>query len=89
MFPFAQWVVDDAIKGDYANLYTTLDLTTSRLRSDLFAGTRWGRYTQPLPDMLMGNPPPPTPYTDNPLGVGAAPPPPDAPPPPAPTQGGG
>ncbi|WP_082134073.1 MCE family protein [Mycolicibacter heraklionensis] len=76
VFPFAQWVVDDAIKGDYANLYTTMDLTTTRLRTDLLAGTRWGRFTQPVPDLLMGNPPPPVPYTDNPLGVGTATPPP-------------
>lgn len=78
VFPFAQWVVDDAIKGDYANLYTTMDLTTTRLRTDLLSGTRWGRYTQPVPDLLMGNPPPPVPYTDNPLGVGLAAPPPAA-----------
>lgn len=76
VFPFAQWVVDDAIKGDYANLYTTMDLTTTRLRTDLFAGTRWGRYTQQLPDPLMGNPPPAVPYTDDPLAVGTAPTPP-------------
>lgn len=71
VFPFAQWVVDDAIKGDYANLYTTMDLTTTRMRTDLLSGTRWGRYTQAVPDLLMGNPPPPVPYTDDPLGVGS------------------
>ncbi|MET0701447.1 MAG: MCE family protein [Mycobacterium sp.] len=92
VFPFAQWVVDDAIKGDYANLYTTMDLTTTRLRSDLFAGTRWGRYSQPLPDALMGNPPPPVPFTEDPLAVGVALPPDPAPPvdpavPPPPPQG--
>jgi phospholipid/cholesterol/gamma-HCH transport system substrate-binding protein len=94
VFPFAQWVVDDAIKGDYANLYTTMDLTTTRLRSDLFAGTRWGRYSQPLPDALMGNPPPPVPFTEDPLAVGVAPPSDPAPPvdpavpPPPPPPGG-
>ncbi|MET0701416.1 MAG: MCE family protein, partial [Mycobacterium sp.] len=92
VFPFAQWVVDDAIRGDYANLYTTMDLTTTRLRSDLFAGTRWGRYSQPLPDALMGNPPPPLPFTEDPLAVGITPPPAAAPPvdpavPPPPPQG--
>jgi phospholipid/cholesterol/gamma-HCH transport system substrate-binding protein len=80
VFPFAQWVVDDAIKGDYANLYTTMDLTTTRLRSDMLAGTRWGRYSQPLPDALMGNPPPAVPFTEDPLAVGVTPPPAAAPP---------
>jgi phospholipid/cholesterol/gamma-HCH transport system substrate-binding protein len=86
VFPFAQWVVDDAIKGDYANLYTTIDLTTSRVRTDLLAGTRWGRYTQGVPD-LIGNPPPPWQHTQDPLGAPMAPPP-DAPPASAPGREG-
>lgn len=71
VFPFAQWVVDDAIKGDYANLYTTIDLTTSRIRTDLLSGTRWGRYTQGVPD-LIGNPPPPWQHTPDPLAAPVA-----------------
>jgi phospholipid/cholesterol/gamma-HCH transport system substrate-binding protein len=89
VFPFAQWVVDDAIKGDYANLYTTFDFTTERFRSDFLAGTRFGRYSQPLPDLIGNQPPPWQHYTDDPLGDPAAPPqPPDAPPPAPPAPEG-
>jgi phospholipid/cholesterol/gamma-HCH transport system substrate-binding protein len=76
VFPFAQWVVDDAIKGDYANLYTTFDFRTERFRSDFLAGTRFGRYSQPLPDLVGNQPPPWMQQTDDPMGAPAAPPPP-------------
>jgi phospholipid/cholesterol/gamma-HCH transport system substrate-binding protein len=98
VFPFAQWVVDDAIKGDYANLYTTFDFRMERFRSDFLAGTRFGRYSQTLPDLVGSQPPPWEQYTDDPLGAPAAPPPaaPPTPPPAAPlpaespaTGGGG
>lgn len=79
VFPFAQWVVDDAIKGDYANLFATLDLTIPRLRTDLLAGTRFGRYYPTLPQ-VVGTEPQSGDYTSDPLGVAAAPPAPAAPP---------
>jgi phospholipid/cholesterol/gamma-HCH transport system substrate-binding protein len=78
VFPYGQWVVDEAIKGDYANLFVTIDLTTQRLRSDLLAGTRFGRYAASLP-AVVGEAPVGGEYTSDPLGVGAAPPPAPAP----------
>ncbi|MDT5288199.1 MAG: phospholipid/cholesterol/gamma-HCH transport system substrate-binding protein [Mycobacterium sp.] len=42
-FPYSQSLIDRAIKGDYMNLFVTLDLTYPRLKRTLFAGTRWGQ----------------------------------------------
>lgn len=41
-FPFSQNFVDRAIRGDYINIFATMDLTVPRLKRSLFLGTRWG-----------------------------------------------
>lgn len=42
IFPFTQNFVDRAIRGDYINIFATMDLTVPRLKRSLFLGTRWG-----------------------------------------------
>jgi phospholipid/cholesterol/gamma-HCH transport system substrate-binding protein len=42
-FPFGQDGIDRAIRGDYINLYATLDLTLPRLKRSLLLGTRWAQ----------------------------------------------
>jgi len=42
VMPFGQNVIDRAIRGDYMNLFATMDLTVPRLKRTLLAGTRWG-----------------------------------------------
>lgn len=42
LFPFSQNFVDRAIRGDYINIFATMDLTIPRLKRSLFLGTRWG-----------------------------------------------
>ncbi|WP_431240623.1 MCE family protein [Mycolicibacterium aichiense] len=96
-FPFPQNFVDRAIRGDYVNIFATIDLTIPRLKRSLFLGTRWGDPNVPLtpapgdPEHLN--------YTYDPLSVGVTPPPPedaapapsplpDAPPAPAEVPGG-
>jgi virulence factor Mce-like protein len=78
-FPFPQNFVDRAIRGDYVNIFATMDLTIPRLRRSLFLGTRWGdpnAVLVPAPgDPVHLN------YTYEPLNVGVAPPP-EAPAPP-------
>lgn len=77
-YPFSQNFVDRAIRGDYINIFATMDLTVPRLKRSLFLGTRWG---DPNAEMI---PAPGDPahlnYTYEPLNVGLSPPPPDAPP---------
>jgi len=41
-FPFPQNFVDRAIRGDYVNIFASMDLTIPRLKRSLFLGTRWG-----------------------------------------------
>jgi ABC-type transporter Mla subunit MlaD len=71
-YPLTQDFIDRAVRGDYINLFATLDLTVNRLKSGLFLGTRWGR------EGLTLVPAPGDPgynaYTNNPLGVGVTPP---------------
>jgi hypothetical protein len=42
VFPFTQYIVDRAFRGDYANLDVIVDLTIPRLKRTLLLGTRWG-----------------------------------------------
>lgn len=42
VFPFTQNIVDRAVRGDYSNLSTIVDLTIPRLKRTLLLGTRWG-----------------------------------------------
>lgn len=41
-FPFGQNFIDRAVRGDYVNIFASMDLTVPRLKRSLFAGTRWG-----------------------------------------------
>lgn len=41
-FPYTQSFMDRGIRGDYYNLFATIDLTIPRLKRTLFLGTRWG-----------------------------------------------
>jgi virulence factor Mce-like protein len=72
-FPFPQNFVDRAIRGDYVNIWASMDLTIPRLKRSLFLGTRWG---DPNADLM---PAPGDPahlsYTYQPLSVGVNPPP--------------
>ena len=79
-YPFPQNFIDRAIRGDYINIFASMDLTVPRLKRSLFLGTRWG---DPNAEMV---PAPGDPvhlnYTYDPLSVGVAPPPPEEPIPP-------
>ncbi|RDH77173.1 MCE family protein [Mycolicibacterium moriokaense] len=72
-FPFSQNFVDRAIRGDYINIFATMDLTYGRLKRSLFLGTRWGDPNAelvPAPgDPITLN------YTYAPLSAGVTPPP--------------
>ena len=84
-FPFPQNFIDRAIRGDYVNIFATIDLTIPRLKRSLFLGTRWGDPNAPL--VPAPGDPAHLNYTYEPLNVGVTPPPPDgdpgAPPPPS------
>lgn len=41
-YPFSQNFLDRALRGDYLNIFATMDLTVPRLKRSLFLGTRWG-----------------------------------------------
>ncbi len=73
VFPFGQGLIDRAIRGDYINLFATIDLNGPRLRRSLFLGSRAGqegRDLVPLPsDPYFQR------YTYDPLGRPIAPPP--------------
>ncbi|WP_369803060.1 MCE family protein [Mycobacterium sp. EPa45] len=84
-YPFPQNFIDRAIRGDYVNIFASMDLTVPRLKRSLFLGTRWGdpnAQLVPAPgDPVHLN------YTYEPLSVGVAPPPPeDAPQAPTPAE---
>jgi phospholipid/cholesterol/gamma-HCH transport system substrate-binding protein len=52
VFPYGQNLIDRAVRGDYINLFATVDLSGPRLRKSLFLGTRAGqegRDLVPLP----------------------------------------
>jgi len=88
-FPFTQSFIDRAIRGDYYNLFATIDLTVPRLKRTTFLGTRWGESGLQL--VPAPGDPPYLNYTYDPLKTGIEPPPaqiinpgepPAAPPPP-------
>ncbi|WP_459545491.1 MCE family protein [Nocardia sp. X0981] len=83
VFPYGQYLVDNGVRGDYINLFATVDLTIPRLRRELLLGTPWGDPTAVI-QAAVGDPG----YaeqTRNPLGFGVVPPP-AAPPAPAPAE---
>jgi phospholipid/cholesterol/gamma-HCH transport system substrate-binding protein len=42
-FPFPQYLIDRGMRGDYMNLFITLDITIPRLKRTALLGTRWGQ----------------------------------------------
>ncbi|WP_283608401.1 MCE family protein [Mycolicibacterium poriferae] len=70
-FPFTQSFIDRAVRGDYYNLFATVDLTIPRLKRSIFLGTRWEQEGAQLvpapgdPNYLQ--------YTYDPLYTGANP----------------
>lgn len=77
-FPYTQGFIDRGVKGDFLNLFATIDATIPRLKRTLFLGTRWGEENA----ALVPAPGDPTfiQYTYDPLAAGVAPPPPGTPP---------
>lgn len=77
VFPYGQYLVDNGVRGDFINLFATVDLTIPRLRRELLLGTPWGDPTAVI-QAAVGDPG----YaeqTKNPLGFGVAAPPVPAP----------
>lgn len=72
-FPLTQNLVDRGVRGDYMNLFVTIDWTNSRLKRGLLLGTRLG---QDRASMIPapGDPGYDAYYTKFPLGVGTSPP---------------
>jgi virulence factor Mce-like protein len=83
VYPFGQDGLDRLIRGDYQNMFASIDITIPRLKRELFQGTRFGDQT------AMQMPAPGEPwylnYTYDPLSAGVLPPPAGVPP--APRQG--
>ena len=74
VFPFGQSLIDRGIRGDYINLFVTVDLTKNRLKRGLALGTRFSDENAPLVP-APGDPGYDAYYTTNPLGVSLDPPP--------------
>jgi len=77
VFPYGQNLIDRAIRGDYINLFATVDLSGPRLRKSIFLGTRGGqegRDLVPLPGEPYFQR-----YTYDPVGLPIEPPPPGGP----------
>jgi virulence factor Mce-like protein len=72
VFPNGQSAIDNAIRGDFLNESTTIDLTVPRLKRELLMGTRWGDPNSQI-QAAVGDPG----YaeqTGDPLSVGVLPP---------------
>ena len=81
-YPFSQNFIDRAIRGDYINIFATMDLTYARLKRSLLLGTRWG---DPNAQMVPAPGDPKTlAYTYAPLSASVSPPPQEGPTPAAP-----
>jgi virulence factor Mce-like protein len=77
VFPYGQSLIDLAIRGDFVNLFATIDLSGPRLRKSIFLGTRAGQEGRDL--VLLPGDPYFQRYTYDPLGRPLAPPPPGGP----------
>ena len=90
-FPLTQNIIDRGVRGDYVNLFVTVDLTNARMKRGLLLGTRLGQDRASLIP-APGDPGYDAYYTKFPLGVGTSPPfgpIPNAPPAPWEPGGGG
>jgi virulence factor Mce-like protein len=77
VFPYGQDLIDRAVRGDFINLFATIDISGPRLRRSIFLGTRVGqegRDLVPLPGEPYFQR-----YTHDPLGRPLSPPPPAGP----------
>lgn len=77
VFPYGQNLIDRAVRGDYINLFATVDISGPRLRKSIFLGTRFGqegRDLVPLPGEPYFQR-----YTYDPIGMPLEPPPPGGP----------
>jgi phospholipid/cholesterol/gamma-HCH transport system substrate-binding protein len=72
-FPLTQNLIDRGVRGDYVNLFVTVDLTNARLKRGLLLGTRLGQDRASLVP-APGDPGYDAYYTKFPLGVGTSPP---------------
>ncbi|MCP9272944.1 MCE family protein [Mycolicibacterium arenosum] len=74
VFPFGQSTIDRGLRGDYMNLFVTIDLTRNRTTKTLPLGTRWGNPNMPTVP-APGDPGYEWFYTVNPLAAPVANPP--------------
>lgn len=72
-FPLNQNLIDRGVRGDYVNLFVTVDLTNPRMKRGLLLGTRLGQDRASLIP-APGDPGYDAYYTKFPLGVGTSPP---------------
>jgi virulence factor Mce-like protein len=72
-FPLTQNIIDRGVRGDYVNLFVTVDLTNARIKRGLLLGTRLGQDRASLVP-APGDPGYDAYYTKFPLGVGTSPP---------------
>jgi phospholipid/cholesterol/gamma-HCH transport system substrate-binding protein len=72
-FPLTQNLIDRGVRGDYVNLWVTVDLTNSRIKRGILLGTRLGQERASLIP-APGDPGYDAYYTKFPLGVGTSPP---------------
>jgi virulence factor Mce-like protein len=72
-FPLTQNLIDRGVRGDYVNLFVTVDLTNARMKRGLLLGTRLGQDRAALIP-APGDPGYDAYYTKFPLGVGTSPP---------------
>ncbi|HEX9833350.1 MAG TPA: MCE family protein [Mycobacterium sp.] len=72
-FPLTQNIIDRGVRGDYVNLFATVDLTHPRMKRGLLLGTRLGQDRASLIP-APGDPGFDAYYTKFPLGVGTSPP---------------
>jgi phospholipid/cholesterol/gamma-HCH transport system substrate-binding protein len=73
VFPYGQNLIDRAVRGDFINLFATVDISGPRMRKSIFLGTRLdqeGRDLVPLPGEPFFQR-----YTFDPMGRPLAPPP--------------
>lgn len=77
VFPYGQALIDRGVRGDFINLFATIDISGPRLRKSIFLGSRAGqegRDLVPLPGEPFFQR-----YTYDPLGRPLQPPPPGGP----------
>jgi phospholipid/cholesterol/gamma-HCH transport system substrate-binding protein len=70
-FPLPQNLIDRGVRGDYVNLFVTVDLTNARIKRGLLLGTRLGQDRASLIP-APGDPGYNAYYTKFPLGVGTS-----------------